>query len=122
MSIFHREPGVIHPPLRPKLPIPEIQDPTAEEERPRDGGLLLPEKPPFSPPAYMGETFGHLCRFWTILHDIPSHYYEREDGSEKEVPIAFAEYKYRELLAWSNSLPQYLVRDEHSPHHVMIMQ
>ncbi|PHH91326.1 hypothetical protein CDD83_897 [Cordyceps sp. RAO-2017] len=35
--------------------------------------------------------------------------------------LTFAEYKFRELLAWSNGLPRPLVQQEASPHHVQTL-
>lgn len=71
----------------------------------------------------MGTTFSHLCRFWSILHEV-SLVYAGDDitgwGSSATVP--FAEFKFRELLAWSNSLPSHLIQSNHELHHVKILQ
>lgn len=51
--------------------------------------------------------------------------YQAEDGSESwgaSAPLVFAEFKFRELLAWSNNLPPDLLSDARNPHHVHVMQ
>ncbi|EXK25972.1 hypothetical protein FOMG_17413 [Fusarium oxysporum f. sp. melonis 26406] len=57
----------------------------------------------------MGDTFPVLCRFWRILHEVTLRYYRdqprpREDLSG-HITLEFAEYKYRELIAWAETLP-----------------
>lgn len=74
-------------------------------------------------PNYMGRTFPHLCNFWRILHEVVMEYY----GNGKKplgahVDATFAEFKFRELLAWSNTLPSALKQDGTNPHHVLILQ
>lgn len=73
--------------------------------------------------SYMGQTFPHLCAFWHIMHEVVTVYY----GNEKKplggnVNAQFAEFKFRELLAWSNALPPALLQVDASPHHVLILQ
>ncbi|CAH0031040.1 unnamed protein product [Clonostachys rhizophaga] len=76
-----------------------------------------------SPLHYMGYTFPHLCRFWNIVHEVSAVYNKGNQhpwasGSN----LAFAEFKFRELLAWSQSL-SFRQAAEHadSPHHVKVM-
>ncbi|KAL2684515.1 hypothetical protein Neosp_005593 [[Neocosmospora] mangrovei] len=40
-------------------------------------------------------------------------------GTFNWVVLAFAEYKYRELIAWAETLPPSMLRSEKSPHHVL---
>lgn len=72
----------------------------------------------------MGQTFHHLCRFWSIVHEVSLEYHgSGQPPWASGATLRFAEFKFRELLAWSNSLPTTL-SSEHSnrPHHVKIMQ
>jgi hypothetical protein len=73
--------------------------------------------------VYMGGLFPYLCRFWKIMHEVALVYY----GTDTPLPnhlsaIRFSEYKFRELLTWSNELPYHLLRSEKNPHYVQIMQ
>lgn len=73
---------------------------------------------------YMGDTFPRLCQFWTIVREVVMVYQtptgEGPWGSGVSLP--FAEFKFRELLAWSNNLPPQLKSSEKNPHHVHVMQ
>ena len=105
MSFFYRQPGMNIPSSPPSLPIPRLS-PTA------------------SSTDYMGQTFHHLCRFWSIVHEVSLEYHgSGQPPWASGATLRFAEFKFRELLAWSNSLPTTL-SSEHSnrPHHVKIMQ
>ncbi|KAG7123089.1 Nitrogen assimilation transcription factor nit-4 like protein [Verticillium longisporum] len=81
------------------------------------------EIPERIPPIYMGETFTALCRFWRILHGVSMVYYNRNTSTpahiSEHVSIEFAERKYRELLAWIETLPSSFAQAEDNPHHVM---
>ena len=71
----------------------------------------------------MGHTFRHLCKFWVIMHEVCLVYYvDRSVSTSLSGTVPFAEYKFRELLAWSNNLPSHLSRSDHNPHHVLILQ
>ena len=71
----------------------------------------------------MGRTFPHICSFWRIMHEVVITYYGTETRPlGLHVSISFAEFKFRELLAWSNNLPSALKQDENNPHHVLILQ
>ncbi|KAJ3453967.1 hypothetical protein MRS44_018599 [Fusarium solani] len=73
--------------------------------------------------AYMGDTFPVLCRFWRIIHEVTLRYYRDQPHPRARlsdhVSLAFAEYKYRELIAWAETLPPSMMRSEQSPHHVL---
>ncbi|KJZ68375.1 hypothetical protein HIM_12235 [Hirsutella minnesotensis 3608] len=121
MSLFYQQPGLKCPKYPPLLPIPEDQ----QDENMADG--LSTSTGPDShrilfTPWYMGQTFSHLCRFWRIMHEVCLVYYSDGEptwGSLGHLP--FAEFKYRELLAWSNSLPEEFTQKDDSPHHVQIL-
>ena len=118
MSIFYHQPGIRCPTYPPQLPIPGM-----ENDDDLCGSKSPNEKPVSSRPQYMGATFPFLCQFWRILHEIALVYYGNTSlPLHKHVTLAFAEYKFRELLAWSNRLPPSLVRDERSSHHALILQ
>lgn len=38
------------------------------------------------------------------------------------VSLSFAEFKFRELMAWSNNLPPHLQSEQTNPHHVHVLQ
>ncbi|KJZ69239.1 hypothetical protein HIM_11362 [Hirsutella minnesotensis 3608] len=72
--------------------------------------------------GYMGHTFPYVCRFWSILSEVSEVY-----SGDGQLPwgssgsLSFAEFKFRELLAWSNSMPSRLSENHHNPHHVQIL-
>jgi hypothetical protein len=74
----------------------------------------------------MGDTFPVLCRFWRIIHEVTLRYYRDQPHPRARlsdhVSLAFAEYKYRELIAWAETLPPSMMRSEQSPHHVLTFQ
>ncbi|KAF4917750.1 hypothetical protein CGCVW01_v009536 [Colletotrichum viniferum] len=70
----------------------------------------------------MGSTFSTLCQFWRILHGVTLSYYKDKSTSLPEhASIDFAEFKYRELLAWIEGLPSDQALKDHSPHHVVVL-
>ncbi|KAM0277777.1 hypothetical protein ACHAQH_005570 [Verticillium albo-atrum] len=125
LSLFYQQPGLEYPEYPPMLPIPGdsaefAQTPVSRQSPSTDTTLQSQEK---SPPLYMGETFTALCRFWHILHGVSMVYYNRSSSTpahiSQHVSIEFAERKYRELLAWIETLPPSFSQAEDSPHHVM---
>ncbi|QUC22753.1 uncharacterized protein UV8b_06994 [Ustilaginoidea virens] len=120
MSLFYHRPGMICPTSPPRIAIPRGDVPNAKETL---FGLDA-ETVPWVP-AYMGDTFPYLCWFWTIASETSRLY----DGDDGQLPptwgpdraLAFAEFKYRELLAWTNSLPLQLMSNHHTQHHVQVM-
>ncbi|KHN96822.1 uncharacterized protein MAM_05378 [Metarhizium album ARSEF 1941] len=108
MSLFYRQPGLSCPESPPVLP------PPGDDEQ--DGG----EEP--APPDYMGGVFPYLCRFWSIVHEVAL--LSRGDGGSpapEQQSLRFVEYKFRELLAWSNGLPYGLSRGDQNPHYVQVL-
>lgn len=68
------------------------------------------------------DVFVALCRFWRIMYDVATAYYQQEEVNQGKVSLQFAEFKFRELLAWTDDLPLTLARSGHNPHYVMILQ
>lgn len=119
-SLFYHQPGILCPSSPPHIPIPKRDSLDTSS-----GGFFGhdTENVPLLP-VYMGDTFPYLCRFWTILREVSWVYYANGNlpwGSRRS--LAFAEFKFRELLAWSNGLPSQLSANQHSQHHhVQVMQ
>ncbi|KAF4440587.1 Nitrogen assimilation transcription factor nit-4 [Fusarium acutatum] len=117
MALFYQQPGLSYPEYPPIVPIPghEWHDPSepspeSHQQRPKQ--------------TYMGDTFPIICRFWRIMHEVTLKYYRDQPFPRKSlsshIALAFAEYKYRELIAWAETLPPSMVRSEQSPHHVLV--
>jgi hypothetical protein len=72
---------------------------------------------------YTGGIFPDLCRFWSIVHEV-ALLYSRDGGPPPadQKALRFAEYKFRELLAWSNGLSQNFTRDGQGPHYIQVLQ
>ncbi|KAF5601626.1 nitrogen assimilation transcription factor nit-4 [Fusarium pseudocircinatum] len=119
MALFYQQPGLSYPEHPPIVPIPghEWYDPSepspeSHQQRPKQ--------------TYMGDTFPIICRFWRIMHEVTLKYYRDQpfprESLSSHIALAFAEYKYRELIAWAETLPSSMVRSEQSPHHVLVFQ
>ncbi|KAH6683726.1 hypothetical protein F5X68DRAFT_171961 [Plectosphaerella plurivora] len=122
MSLFYQQPGLEYPDHPPTLRIPG-------DSREHDTQLSTESDTPIEQssqedqPSYMGDTFPTLCRFWRIMHGVTSEYYKNVSARlppDHHVSLEFAETKYRELLAWAETLPPSLVQSNESPHHVII--
>lgn len=109
MSLFYRQPGLVPPECPPHLPVPEIQE-NKDSENKKTEDI-----------DYKGGVFPQLCHFWSILHEVALLYAGNEKPSTDSRSLRFAEYKFRELLAWSNSLPNDLCRNDQNPHYVQVM-
>ncbi|KAH6651916.1 hypothetical protein BKA67DRAFT_593606 [Truncatella angustata] len=112
VSIFYRQPGVLHLRFPPTLPIPGTSgqyDPISSHPIVQDA---LPE--------YMGYTFPAICEFWQIVREVSLAYFAQGKDPSDNVPLNFAEMKYREILAWAENLPVQITRDSNCPHHVVI--
>lgn len=117
MALFYYQSEIDYPIYPPYLPIPE------EDEVPNVGRVLGRESS--SPRTrYVGDTFPTVCRLWRIMHEVTIAYGKDRSNHHlrDRVSLEFAEYKYRELLAWADNLPPGLVRTEQNPHHVVIFQ
>lgn len=57
------------------------------------------------------------------MHEV-AFAYRRERPARLHDPVSleFAEFKFRELLAWADNLPPQLTRFEQNPHHVVVFQ
>jgi hypothetical protein len=117
MALFYQQPGLSYPEYPPAMPIPGHTWHRSSEGSPAPVRQTLQE-------TYMGDTFPVLCRFWRIMHGVILKYYRDQPHPLKSlsshVTLAFAEYKYRELIAWAETLPPSMMRSEHSPHHVLV--
>lgn len=52
-------------------------------------------------------------------------FYQAEDTKHpwgEGASLPFAEFKFRELMAWSNNLPPHLLSNKSNPHHVHVLQ
>ncbi|RKK65578.1 hypothetical protein BFJ69_g16156 [Fusarium oxysporum] len=119
MSLFYQQPGLAYPEYPPVLPIPGYVWLGAPNESANSVRQPLQS-------AYMGDTFPALCQFWRIIHEVTLRYYHDQPNPRgrlsDHVRLGFAEYKYRELIAWAETLPSSMMRSEQSPHHVLTFQ
>ncbi|KAG6990450.1 Nitrogen assimilation transcription factor nit-4 [Fusarium oxysporum f. sp. raphani] len=117
MALFYQQPGLSYPEHPPIWPIPGNGWHETSEGSPESIRQTFQS-------TYMGDTFPVLCRFWRIIHQVTLRYYRDQpyprEGLSDHITLAFAEYKYRELIAWAETLPPSMVRSEQSPHHVLI--
>ncbi|KKP04360.1 hypothetical protein THAR02_03563 [Trichoderma harzianum] len=117
MSLFYRQPGLEGPRCPPYLPIPGF-----EHEGGVDGAAG-PGSPSLQPQfQYMGGVFPYICKFWSIIYEVSLTYEDTQSRPSGLGTLHFAEYKFRELLAWSNTLPSLLLRVNQNPHYVQILQ
>jgi hypothetical protein len=71
----------------------------------------------------MGQTFQTLSKLWVIIQEINTIYTLADNSPlDKRVSLSYAESKYQRLLDWSDSLLPGMLRDEHSPTHVLFFQ
>lgn len=122
MSLFYQQPGLEYPDDPPTLAIPGPGQNASCSSSSSSSSI-----PDFliAPVPYMGDTFPALCRFWRIVHGVTTRYYKNSSSRRPpsdHVTLEFAEHKYRELLAWAETLPSSLIQSERSPHHVVIFQ
>lgn len=119
MSLFYHQPGSICP-SPPKLAVPL----NASCGKIRFGTIKATSTQLTHVAEYMGDTFPRLCQFWTIMREVHL-VYQGESGTQpwgKGASLSFAEFKFRELMAWSNSLPPHLLSELKNPHHVHVLQ
>ncbi|KAM0267911.1 hypothetical protein ACHAPA_005509 [Fusarium lateritium] len=92
---YHQEPLPKRPPM---FPIPgEVR-----------GSVSVPDTP--CPES----TYIFVCRFWLVAFEMNYLYY-----SQKAASVMVAINLYHKLLAWAQTLPAGVRRDEHSPDHVL---
>jgi len=99
-SLYWRRKHRLHRP--PSLPIPG------------DAPEAAVPGPPL--PSYMGSTFTWSCKLWVIVYDMIRAGFLL---SHRTLP---SDAVYRELLTWSDSLPDAVKVTEGCPHHVIIAQ
>lgn len=115
MAVFYHQPGVEYPKIPPVLPIPDVKAP-----RGVSGGM---DHIHSSQARQFRALFPTLCRFWSILHEVAVVYYSNNPKpSASHLTIQFAEYKYKELLAWADNLPPALSRSGYKSHLVVTFQ
>lgn len=114
MGLFYYQPGAASPEWLPTIPIPRLsseQNSTGSQNEVGDSMQGI---------DWM---FQALCQFWQIMHEVAVAYYGNSLTKISErVPLSFAEYKFRELLAWANGLPIQLARSVDNPHYVVVFQ
>ncbi|KAH8177046.1 fungal zn(2)-Cys(6) binuclear cluster domain-containing protein [Sarocladium implicatum] len=120
MTLFYRQRGVTTMPYYPTLDMPDPAGTSkvdeADMETEPDRGIRTPSSP------RDGDIFIALCRFWRIMHDVVSAYYGESHVVDKDkLSLQFAEFKFRELLAWTDEMPLKLARSGKSPHQVVIL-
>ncbi|KAF7554034.1 hypothetical protein G7Z17_g3247 [Cylindrodendrum hubeiense] len=112
MALFYYQSDIDYPHHPPYLPIPEDDDVS---------GVGPSQGPGPDSPRYVGDTFPTVCRLWRIMHEVAMAYgQDRSTPIRDRMSLEFSEFKFRELLAWTDNLPFELVRSEQSPHHVVI--
>ncbi|KAL7787130.1 N-terminal fungal transcription regulatory domain-containing protein [Trichoderma ceciliae] len=116
MSLFYRQPGLQCPKIPPQLPTPGAEQLDETNVSNNTNSLQLESNPP-----YMGGVFPYICQFWSILHELALMYRHKGPLAGDRRTLCFAEFKFRELLAWSNRLPAKLSRNDRSPHFVQIL-
>lgn len=118
--MFYRQPGLLYPRFPPKLPIPRDFGQEGFVGSSSSASSYEPAQRVL--PIYMGNTFPLVCEFWHIMQEVSLAYFSRQEDPNANVSLDFAEIKYRELLAWMETLPASAIRNDCSPHHVMIFQ
>jgi hypothetical protein len=95
----------------PMLPIPGT-NPEADEK--------MQIRTPL--PPYKGQIFPRLTALILIMHQVSLMYDADSDKQLSErIPLAFAEAKYRKLLAWADGLEDEMALGEYTPRHVLIL-
>ncbi|TWU74250.1 hypothetical protein ED733_004393 [Metarhizium rileyi] len=98
MALFYRQPGLPCPESPPRFPVPETRKEESGEDEKRATKL-------------MDGIFPDICDFWCILHEVALRYSVDGDSSATDdETLRFAEYKFRELLAWMRTnAPMYMI-------------
>ncbi|KAF2633415.1 hypothetical protein BU25DRAFT_444170 [Macroventuria anomochaeta] len=110
MAQFHVVPPIEHPPT---IPLPEElrSSQALESSHERDTVSISPAL------AEVQQAQSIFCRLWIIANEIFLIYRDSEIGARS---LAFALGKYRKLLDLVDTLPKSMVRQEKSPHWVLI--
>lgn len=101
-----------HPPF---IPLPEqVRSGTALESR--DGRDTVSTSPAL---VEMQQAQSMFCRLWTIVNEVFLIYRDGKTGARSQ---AFALGKYRKLLNLLDTLPKSMIRQDKTPHWVLIFQ
>ncbi|KAI0455229.1 hypothetical protein F5B21DRAFT_514133 [Xylaria acuta] len=129
VSMFYRQPGSETPASAPTVPIPgETGD------RPRPSGVVEAEvageigedgededkRDGPAEEATLRKIFPVLCNFWRIVYKSRWIYYAVPESPPLYLRHTLVEYAYRELIAWVEGTPPFLLRREQSSHHVIV--
>lgn len=109
MRAFYLQPGIKYPDQPPNYPIPEpgnVQADASEEMHPESQSTM----------QYRAN-IAVLSKFWCIVSDVLRTYSKYSHARIRDhVSVQFAEFKFRELMAWADALPSRLTGlDQHSP-------
>jgi hypothetical protein len=120
MTLFYRQQNVTALLYPPALDIPDSEGTSKADadhmELESEMGGPLPSQ------SYAGDTFVALCHFWRIMYDVATVYYGgHETAAQPPLTLQFAEFKFRELLAWTDELPLTLARSGDNPGYVVIL-
>ncbi|OLN86767.1 Nitrogen assimilation transcription factor nirA 1 [Colletotrichum chlorophyti] len=69
-------------------------------------------------PSYYGKTFTSLCGLWVILQEIGTVCRRGEDSDD--IPPAFVEKKFQQLLHWADHLGERMAPDDRNPDPVIV--
>ncbi|KAK9420218.1 hypothetical protein SUNI508_06747 [Seiridium unicorne] len=111
VSLFYRQPGSEKPAAPPKLPIPGEESLVGQD-------LDYPMKPVKE--FLMGTTFPALCRFWRIVQRTEWIHYPDHDSPPENFKQELMEYNFREVIAWTHTLPRAMLAHQNSSHHVIV--
>ncbi|KAF3022599.1 hypothetical protein E8E14_013659 [Neopestalotiopsis sp. 37M] len=120
VTIFYRQPGLMYLRFPPTLPIPGNSGRGSPESC--SSSLYGKTPTPYVPPTYMGNIFPVVCEFWRIMREVSMTYFSADGDSLDHVSLDFAELKYREIMAWAETLPPPALRDVDKPHQVLVLQ
>ncbi|KAI8626067.1 hypothetical protein F5Y19DRAFT_447828 [Xylariaceae sp. FL1651] len=113
ISLFYRQPGSETPISAPSVPIPGDMSTKKRHKQVSEEESLPSEE-------LLGKTFPILCQFWSIVHKARWIYYAVQESPPVYLRTSLVEYAYRELIAWAENLPLFLLRREQSPHYVTV--
>ncbi|PHH60750.1 hypothetical protein CDD81_1288 [Ophiocordyceps australis] len=119
MSNFLHQQGTEYPKCPPRIPISEYG--SFDHAQVQVGPQGADEHLVPLLPAQEGQAFPFMCGLWRIIRGVNLDLKTSSHPWEEEAPLAFAEYKFRELLTWSNHLPSQFARDDQSPHDVQLL-
>ncbi|KAI0098541.1 hypothetical protein GGR51DRAFT_552531 [Nemania sp. FL0031] len=113
ISQFYRQPTLKASGVAPTVPIPgELGLPGFDDDILEDGDAI--------DRGVLGITFPALCKFWQISHGARWVHLPGPPDPDPLFRLSLLEHKYRQLLAWVETLPSYLLRAEESPHHTIV--